>query len=329
MDRTGKVRMTGQKPLPDIIIPLNQPNFRHDLDEMKAKIRPNFAALRALEAAERCRNFSLSAEELHLTHSAISHQIRQLEAVLGNTLFTRVGSEMIPTPACSRLAERLRRGLLEIDAALDEARTEGQPSRRQLSVSVMADFANVWFIPRLADFAQLHPDIDLTLTVHNDFTPPDPRSVDVGIWHRRIDERGFRSEKLMKDQVIAVCSPGFQKKHGPLSLDRLQDIPLLHFHSRSWREFFQAAGLTRAEPGPGPTFSDAASLLNASLAGLGVAMIREQLARTFLRSGALVQIGDVRIPAHLEYYFVWQEENLRESAIRCLYLWLQQGIETM
>ncbi|MFM0156856.1 MULTISPECIES: LysR substrate-binding domain-containing protein [Paraburkholderia] len=291
---------------------------------MKATLRPNIAALRALESAVRHQSFSLAADELNVTHSAVSHQIRQLEALLDNTLFFRVGSEVIPTPVCSQLAERLRHGLAEIDAALNDAASRGAPLRRQLNISVMADFANVWLIPRLADFSNRYPDIDLSMTVHNDLVPPDPHAVDLGIWHRRIDREGFRSEVFLRDQVIAVCSPEFMAEHAPLTLDHLPEVPLLHFSRRSWSDFFQAAGLGDRRPKSGPTFSDASSLLNAAIAGLGVAQMRQQLAHPFLENGALVRVGMVQIQSHLDYYFVWQEDSPREMAIQCLREWLKQ-----
>jgi LysR family glycine cleavage system transcriptional activator len=290
---------------------------------LKAKLRPNLAALRALESAVRHQSFSLAADELNVTHSAVSHQIRQLEALLGNPLFFRVGSEVIPTPECSRLAERLRDGLGEIDAAVNEAASQGAPLRRQLNVSVMADLANVWLIPRLSDFSTRYPEIDLSLTVHNDIVPPDPHTVDLGIWHRRIDREGFRSEVFLRDQVIAVCSPDFMAAHAPLTVDRLPEVPLLHFSRRSWSDFFQAAGLCDKRPTPGPTFSDAATLLNAALAGLGVAQMRLQLAHPFFDSGKLMRVGTVQIQSHLDYYFVWPEDSPREAAIQCLREWLR------
>ncbi|WP_323123404.1 LysR substrate-binding domain-containing protein [Burkholderia alba] len=289
---------------------------------MKAKLRPNLAALRALEAAIRHRSFTLAAAELHVTHSAISHQVRQLEAALGHTLFIRVGLEMQPTPACRRLGARVRHGLDEIDAALEEARAPGGAARTQLSVSAMTDFAHAWLIPRLAAFADAHPDLDLALTLHHGLTPPDPYEVDAGIWHQRVGERGFRSEAFARDRVIAVCSPAFASAHGEPANAMLATAPLLHFASRSWEEFLVAAGLEYGEPRPGPSFADAASLLSAALAGLGIAMIRERVADAFLRGGALVRVGDVGIPAHLDYFFVWHEGNPREAAIRRLHRWL-------
>ncbi|WP_186122407.1 LysR family transcriptional regulator [Burkholderia gladioli] len=108
---------------------------------MTERIRLNLAALRALETAERCHSFTAAANELCLTHSAISHQIRQVESMLETALFTRTQSRMIPSTACTRLAERVRRGLADIESALQEARQADRPRRLSLKLSVMADFA--------------------------------------------------------------------------------------------------------------------------------------------------------------------------------------------
>lgn len=295
--------------------------------KVTGKIRPNLTALRALEIAAKRRSFTLAADELCVTHSAISHQIRHLESLLSIDLFTRVGQEMLPTPVCVKLTVRLRQSLADIDLALDEARSDRNPSRQRLQLSVMSDFANAWLIPRLEDFANAHPEIDLSLKVHTELNPPDPHSADVGIWHRHIEEKGFRSVRLLQDRVIAVCSQGFQAAHSPLGTSALPDVPLLRFETRSWHEFFQAAGLMQEEPQQGPIFSDAASLLNAALAGQGVAMLRERLVRPYIRSGALVRVGDIHIPAHLDYYMVWREGSPREHAILRFADWLRHHID--
>nr|WP_281357409.1 LysR substrate-binding domain-containing protein [Paraburkholderia agricolaris] len=234
---------------------------------------------------------------------------------------------MRPTPVCVRLTARLRQSLADIDLALDEARSDSIPSRQRLQLSVMGDFANAWLIPRLEDFSQAHSDIDLSLKVHTELNPPDPNSADIGIWHRRIEEGGFRSIRLLQDRVIAVCSAGFQARHSLVSLDTLASVPLLRFETRSWNEFFQAAGLKHGEPQHGPTFSDTASLLNAALAGQGVAMLRERLVRPYLRSGALVKVGDTHIQANLDYYMTWREESPREGAILRFAEWLRHHID--
>ncbi|MGS0896742.1 LysR substrate-binding domain-containing protein [Burkholderia stagnalis] len=294
---------------------------------MTERLRLSFSALRALEAAARRRSFTLAAQELHLTHSAISHQIRQVESLLGTSLFTRLQSEMMPTPTCLRLAERIRHNLADMELALLEAKDAGKPRRQVLEVCVMADFANVWLIPRLDAFSERYPHLDLSITLHNALDTPERHDTDIGIWHRRVDKRGFQSKKLLEDQVIAVCTQAFFRRHGPLTVADLVRVPLLRFAGRSWREFFHASGIDAGDPPHGPTFSDAASLLQAALAGQGVAMLRERLIRSRLLDRTLIRIGETRIPSNLDYYLCWKEDNPKVDAIRQFSEWLAEAID--
>jgi LysR family transcriptional regulator, glycine cleavage system transcriptional activator len=280
------------------------------------------AALRAVETAARLRSYTLAAQELHVTHSAVSHQIRQVESQLGAALFTRVRTQMVPTPACERLVVRLRRALGEIDAALREAAALDQTETGPLFLSVMADFANVWLIQRLGDFNRRYPNTTLAISIHTGLEPPNPNSFDIGVWHLRVDTEGFRSLQLPRDRVIAVCSAQFARRYPTLSVNSLPTVPLLRFAGRSWREFFEAAGLDADEPGTGAIFTDAGALLSGALAGQGVAMIRRRMAQAELRTGSLVQVGDVDIEAHLDYFLSWRDEHPREAEIKSFRDWL-------
>lgn len=293
---------------------------------MARAIRTGMTALRALESASRRRSFTLAAEELFVTHSAISHQIKQLEGLLNKQLFVRSGTEMLPTAICLQLAFRVRRGLSEIDTALAEAVEDHPGIPHVLTVSVMADFANVWLLPRLQEFSQLHPDIQLSIKVHNELEPPDFHALDVGIWHRRVEQSGFQSSRLPADWVIAVCTPDFIKRYGVDGVADLGRVPLLRFASRSWNEYFHAAGIETDVPKHGAMLSDAASLLNAALAGQGVAMLRERLVGAFLDRAELVRVGDVRIPSNMDYYICWQEGSPQDVAIHRFSNWLQESI---
>jgi LysR family transcriptional regulator, glycine cleavage system transcriptional activator len=287
-----------------------------------ARSLPPLQALRALEAAARRRSFSRAAEELHLTHSAVSHHLRALETELGVELFRRAGSRMIPTAAGAQLAERVRRSLDDLRDALDATRP-GVSGVTRLELSVMSDFASVWLIPRLGDFYDRHPMVDLSLRMHADVTPPDPYPFDIGIWHRRVDEPGFQIRKLLDDQVVAVCSPTLLKRFPDFRIEDIASMPLLRFSRRSWRDFFEAAGVAGEEPERGPVFDDAGLLLQATVAGQGAATARLQLARGFIERGELVQLGQVRIPASLDYYFTWREGHPREAAIQQFYRWVK------
>jgi DNA-binding transcriptional LysR family regulator len=286
---------------------------------------PPLQALRALEAATRRCSFSRAAEELHLTHSAVSHHLRALEEQLGVELFRRAGARMIPTAAGAQLAQRVRHSLEDLHDALDAARrgARGAHGATRLELSAMSDFLSIWLIPRLGDFYDRHPLVDLSLHMHADVAPPDPYSVDIGIWHRRVDAPGFEIRKLLDDQVIAVCSPALLARYPNFRMEDLPSMPLLHFSRRSWRDFFEAAGLQADEPERGPVFDDAGLLLQATVNGQGAATARLQLAQGYLQRGELVQLGHVRIPASLDYFFTWREGHPREAAILQFYRWLK------
>ncbi|MGF6771879.1 LysR family glycine cleavage system transcriptional activator [Paraburkholderia sp. GAS199] len=283
---------------------------------------PPLQALRALEAAARRRSFSRAAEELHLTHSAVSHHLRALEADLGVELFKRVGSRMIPTAAGAQLADRVRRNLDDLRDALDATRP-GMNGVTRLEVSVMSDLASMWLIPRLGDFYERYPEVDLSLHMHAAVSAPDPYPFDVGIWHRRVDEPGFQIRKLLDDQVVAVCSPALLARYPDFELKELASMPLLRFSRRGWRDFFEAAGVDGSEPLRGPIFDDAGLMLQATVAGQGVATARLQLARDLIERGELVQLGQVRIPASFEYFFTWRDGHPREDAIMQFYRWIK------
>ncbi|AKM29649.1 transcriptional regulator [Pandoraea faecigallinarum] len=291
---------------------------------------PPLQSLRALEAAVRHRSFTRAAEELNLTHSAVSHHMRSLEQQLGTALFRRAGARMIPTSVGARLAERVRIGISELDEAMTEAKAgitpDAAPAIVRLEISVMTDLAAQWLIPRLSRFSERHPGIDLVVRIHADISAPDPYSVDVGIWHQRVEATGFVTRKLLDDFVIAVCRPDLIARVPGFTVADTHKLPMLRFAYRSWRDWQIAAGLPPHEPTRGPIFDDSGLLLRAALSGHGVATARSLLVRDSLAAGELVQIGDVRVPPSLEYHVSWRENHPRERAIHAFWDWMQEEI---
>jgi LysR family transcriptional regulator, glycine cleavage system transcriptional activator len=284
---------------------------------------PPLQALRALEAASRHRSFTRAADELNLTHSAISHHLRGLEDTLGTPLFRRVGARMIPTRTGARLAERVRVSLAEIAEALDEARAGERGGIVRLEVSAMSDLAGNWLIRRLNGFSAQHPQIELMLRVHSQLAPPDPYTADLGIWHKPISEPGFVSHKLLDDQLIAVVSPALLAQMPHFTVADIRKLPMLRFAHRSWRDWLEAAGLPLQEPTFGPIFDNPDSLLQAAIAGQGAVTSRSLLVRDAIEQGVLVQIGNVYARAALDYYVSWREHHPREAEILAFYEWLR------
>src|SRR5215467_2161955 len=140
---------------------------------------PPMQALRAFEAAARERSLTRAAESLHLTHGAISHQIKALEAELGVRLVERAGRGIRLTDEGERFANRVRTSLAELSAAMREVTDRANP--RQLRVTVMPSFAARWLLPRIGGFLAAHPDIDLDVRANNALVDFDREDVDVAI----------------------------------------------------------------------------------------------------------------------------------------------------
>ncbi len=180
---------------------------------------PNLAALRAFEAAARHQNFSRAAEEIHVTHGAISHQVRALEQDLGVALFTRNGKRIAITPEGQRFALTVRTSLQEIAGAADALRAGTR--QRRLTVSSIPSFAARWLAPRLGKFIDLHPDIEVMLQSSGQLQDLARDSIDVGIRFGSGRYPGLTVEKLMGDFYYPVASPAYNGGRLPASPQHL------------------------------------------------------------------------------------------------------------
>jgi LysR family glycine cleavage system transcriptional activator len=263
---------------------------------------PPLTALRAFEAAARHLNFSRAAEELHVTHGAVSHQMKSLEAHLGIALFRRQGRQMQLTDAGRNLQEhvhealrRLKRGIAELRAAV-----RGQV----LTVTTTPAFATRWLLPRLADFQTRHPEIDVNVRATSALIDFDRDAVDLAIRYGPGGWAGLEADKLLDEDVFPVCSPDFRGGRLPTRIDDLKDVMLLRDPRQPWRDWFLSVGLDWPEPARGPVYDDASLLLQAAAGGLGVALARGALAQAELQTGRLVRLFPDSARASFAYYVV-------------------------
>src|SRR5438105_1657563 len=168
---------------------------------------PNLAALRAFEAAARHQNFSRAADELHVTHGAISHQVRALEAELGTPLFTRNGKRLTITAPGLQFAQSVRNAFNDIAAGAQQLRAHAQQKR--LTVSCLPSFAARWLAPRLGGFMESHPDTELVLQSSGQLQDLVREGIDVGIRFGTGQYAGMEVERLMGDSYYPVASPHF------------------------------------------------------------------------------------------------------------------------
>jgi LysR family transcriptional regulator, glycine cleavage system transcriptional activator len=283
-------------------------------------------ALRAFEAAARHLSFSRAAEELHLTHGAVSHALRAMEAELGTALFRRRGNTMLLTDAGQLLAAHVRDALARLARGLEEVRVASETGRPVLTVSVLPAFAARWLLPRLTGFYALHPEIDVVLRATPALADFVRENVDLAIRYGPGQWPGLEAEKLLDEAIFPVCSPGFLGRHALREPADLLGVTLLRDLRQPWQGWFRLVGLVAEEPVHGPAFNDAGLLLQSAAAGHGVALARANLAREDMADGRLVRLFADGARAEYAYYLVRPAGRTPTPKVAAFATWLRDQV---
>lgn len=285
---------------------------------------PNLAALRAFEAAARHGNFSRAADEIHVTHGAISHQVRALEEELGVALFARHGKRIAITPEGERFAATLRKALTDIATAAEALQAQSKQTR--LTVAALPSFSARWLSPRLGRFIERYPDMEVMLQSTTHLTDFVRESVDFGIRFGFGRYPGLAVEKLMDDYFYPVASPRFNGGKLPRTPQQLVRHALLRCEGEPWTPWFAAAGLDAPEPTGGLVFQDSSLAVRAAVEGNGIALARHALAMSDIEAGALVRLFDIAIKSPQSYYLVCPPEFLKKPQAQAFRTWLLEEI---
>jgi LysR family glycine cleavage system transcriptional activator len=280
---------------------------------------PPFFALRALESAARHRSYSRAAEELSVTHGAVSQQIRRLEVELDARLFERRGNAMIPTPAAQRLAGEIGRGLDVLQNAV--AQFTAGAERDPLVISLDPQFANRWLPSRLPKLLADRAGAHLEFRVEERRADFVTDGVDAAVRYGAGRWKGVEARRLFAETLFPVCSPGVAAEYAMRRPQDLLAAPLLHHGYRPWGLWFDVFGL---EPPPrqGLLFDDSVMLLEAAAQGLGVALARSGLIERNLAAGRLVRPLDGAVASELGFYIVWRADSRKLRRIEALRDWL-------
>ncbi len=283
---------------------------------------PPLTALRHFDAAARHLSFKKAAEELAVSPAAVTHQIKLLEEFLGKPLFIRETRRILLTEAGERLARTVSHSFRELaDVA------------RQIAAAPDADFVTVklgryigarWLSPRLRDFWSSYPAVDLRLHHSVDELPDDPPDIDLAIlWGNGIWP-GLVVEPLISIQSIPLCAPALLAAASsflaaPTTGARL----LLHYRDHaSWREWFQSAGLDPDLAGAGQVFDDANVVIEAAIAGQGIALGYLPISRVELKDGRLTTPHPHRCEAAFRYYLVYRANRPLRPPVALFRDWL-------
>lgn len=253
---------------------------------MRRKI-PNNTALLAFEAAARHGSFARAADELSLTEGAISRQIGRLETFLGVMLFERIGNRVRLLPNGQRYANQVSEVLDRLDR--DSQYMMGQSGdSASLDIAIIPTFAMKWLIPRLPRFQASHPNITVHLTERMTPFALAGSGFDAAIHFEHPAWTGMHTYPLVNEVLIPVCSPALvQNNHHITALDSL---PRLHRRQNpdAWQRYAQETGITLSNPAIGARYDLHGMLIEAALAGLGVALVPRLYIETDLALGRLV-----------------------------------------
>ncbi|MBR0852367.1 transcriptional regulator GcvA [Bradyrhizobium diazoefficiens] len=267
---------------------------------------PSLNGLRAFEAAARHLSFTLAAAELNVTQTAISHQIRRLEEELGIRLFIRQNRALALTAEARDYLPGVRAAFNDLRLATD--RLLRKDDDKVLTVSTLASLAAKWLLPRLTDFQEQHPGIDVRITTSTSLVDFQRDDVDAAIRYGRGQWPGLRADWLMADEFFPVCSPSLIHGAKPLRVvEDLKDHVLLHTTTNTddWRQWLTAAGLpTDISRQPGITFDMTFMTVQAAIDGMGVAMGRTSYVRDDIAKGRLVVPFRIALPADAGFYLV-------------------------
>lgn len=281
---------------------------------------PNLAALRAFEAASRHENFSLAAKELHVTSSAVSHQVRALEEELGVPLFMRHGKRIATTPEGRQFALTLCKLLTDIAGAAETLKAGARQKR--LTVTAIPSFAGRWLSPRLGRFIDCYPDVEVMLQSSRHLVDFMREPVDVGIRVGQGNYPGLASEPLMGDCYYPVASPRFNGGRLPRSPQELAESTLLRCDLEPWLPWFHAAQVDLPEPASRLAFQDASMLIRAAVEGHGIALARHVLVAPELASGELVRLFDIAVKCPFSYHLVCLPSALQKPQVQAFREWL-------
>jgi LysR family glycine cleavage system transcriptional activator len=283
---------------------------------------PPLSALRPFEAAARLESFSRAAEELHLTHGAVSHQVRALEEHLGTPLFARHGKRVTLTAAGRAFAESVRNALQEIAQAAE--RLDSRKRDHQLSVSVLPSFASRWLMPRLIRFMDAHPQIEVNVAASvalADFTRD---GVDVAIRFGRGPWPPLVCEEFLDDEYFPVASSKLPKSKLPKEPGDLLRMRIIREDRDYWCLWFEAAGVqVRDIPMAGPLFNDSTYSLQAAARGEGIALARRSIVGEDLERGTLKKLFGVTVPSRESYWFVSPKELAAAPKVKAFRDWVK------
>ncbi len=286
---------------------------------------PPIQCLLTFEALARLRNIARAADELCVTPSAVSHRLRQLESHVDIKLFGR-GDFTLTADGAAYLVH-VRAGLASLQQMPLRRDT---PSATRLRVAITPTFCRQFVMPRLELFRNAWPDIELILQVSIPLLDVTAETADLEIRYGPGGYSDIEHRLLLSEQVTPACSPAYLNEFGPFdgfaSEAEIRQARLLRSPLEPWSTWFASCGISRPEPQLGSQFNDLGLVYDAAASGFGVALVRLQMAASWLESGRLVRLSQRSAASPHGHYICWQPGALDRWECAAFADWLTQAL---
>jgi LysR family glycine cleavage system transcriptional activator len=293
---------------------------------------PSLNALRVFEAAARYMSFTDASRELHITQTAVSHQVKALEGELGVALFRRGPRRVALTPVGRAWAAELGPIFAQLHAAHRKLRGASRRGHGEVALSILPSFASRWLVPRLGRFLDVHPHIELRISTAAHLVDFATEPVDLGIRYGNGRYPGLAVEKLAADAWVVVAAPSLLAKRHPRAPRDLRGELLLHDDApEAWTSWLARQGVSGAALERHTEISDSSMLADAALRGQGIALARWSLIVDELATGRLQLVFPKLAPVLTgrAYYLAAPRENLRRPAVAAFWEWVRREAATL
>lgn len=289
---------------------------------------PPLNTLRAFEASARKESFAAAAEELFVTASAISHQIKTLEEYLGVSLFSREKRKVELTPAGEQYLTSVRHALDEVEMATQ--RLTASHETNIVRISVAPNFLTRWLMPRMAQFQARYPDIELQINASMGLIDFNRSSTDMAVYYGNGEWEDIEVHFLRKVMLVPVCSPLLMDGKRPLEKpEDLQHHTLIAVSKRQWEwdSWLRQAGAAFITPKGHLQLSSGQLATAAAQEGLGVALADSTLTSREIASGRLVVPFDIPLDTRRAFYLVYQKHRPLTSGMKAFKEWLMAEMQ--
>jgi LysR family transcriptional regulator, glycine cleavage system transcriptional activator len=283
---------------------------------------PSLKFLKTFQVAAQRQSFKLAAEDLCVTPSAISHQIKSLETQLGITLFERGAHSLALTEAGRHYMHALDTVFSRLESVTEQLRV--RYGRSVVRLHVPPFFASEMLMPRLQAFMQMRPDMDIHINTVGGSLQSHPADADLSVVVDASPAEGLTSYRLFEQTFVPACSPQLLQDTSIDTIDDLDDQTLLIHEARrdGWQRWAELLGRINLHPRNVVRFDTMQSVVQAAESGIGIALVSTPLSRTRFNSGSLVKLFEKELPTGEAYYLIYRREDSERAEVTALTKWL-------